>query len=50
VNVAFRAVAVPAGHHVVERPYRPRGAAVGLRVSLTTVAAVALVALWWRRA
>jgi hypothetical protein len=29
-NVAFRAVGVPAGRHVVEMVYRPRGAARGL--------------------
>ena len=39
-NLAFRAVAVPAGRHRVEMVYRPRGLLVGL-----TVAALSLIAL-----
>ena len=45
-NLAFRAVAVPAGEHVVEMRYRPRSVLVGAAVS---VAAVALLfGLAWR--
>jgi hypothetical protein len=44
-NVAFRAVAVPAGLHTVEMVYRPRAALVGLFVSgITLVALVAAFA------
>jgi hypothetical protein len=45
-NVAFRAVAVPAGRHVVEMSYRPRGAVWGLILSgvgLLGVLGVALI-------
>jgi hypothetical protein len=35
-NIAFRAVAVPAGRHVVDSIYRPRAIAIGLAVSLAT--------------
>jgi hypothetical protein len=41
-NALFRAVAVPAGRHVVEMRYRPRSALVGL--SVTVLAGVALLA------
>lgn len=48
-NFAFRAVAVPAGRHVVEMVYRPRTALVGLGLSaLTLVTAVTF--LGWPRA
>ncbi len=45
-NVTFRAVAVPAGRHVVEMVYRPRAVAAGLGVSLVSLAVLgaALVA------
>ena len=46
-NVAFRAVDVPAGRHVVEMIYRPRGATRGLMLSgmgLLAMLGVALVA------
>ena len=44
-DVALRAVAVPAGRHVVEYLYRPRSITVGLAVSgLALLAAVALAA------
>jgi hypothetical protein len=43
-NVAFRAVAVPAGRHRVEMVYRPASIAVGLTVS--ALAAVAGIAAW----
>jgi hypothetical protein len=39
-NVAFRAVPVPAGHHVVEMRYRPKGLLGGAIVSLIGLAAV----------
>lgn len=38
-NVAFRAVAVPAGAHTIEMRYRPLSALVGLLVSALTLAA-----------
>jgi uncharacterized membrane protein YfhO len=43
-NVAFRAVAVPAGPHVVEMAYRPRALALGLGLTLLTAALAGLVA------
>jgi hypothetical protein len=50
-NVAFRAVAVPAGRHAVDMVYRPTAALVGLVVSGITLAAlvVALAAPFVRR-
>jgi len=50
-NVAFRAVAVPAGRHVVDMVYRPTAALVGLVVSGITLAAlvVAFTAPFVRR-
>jgi len=50
-NVAFRAVAVPAGRHAVEMAYRPPAALAGLLVSgITAMAlAVALLSPWMRR-
>jgi hypothetical protein len=38
-NVTFRAVVVPAGHHLVEMVYRPPAASVGLAVSLASLGA-----------
>jgi membrane protein YfhO len=46
-NVAFRAVALPAGRHVVESVYRPPAVGVGLAVS--ALAAIALAGAWVRR-
>ena len=43
-NMAFRAVAVPAGRHVVEMVYRPRAVLAGLLLSgLTALTAAALL-------
>ena len=36
-NVAFRAVAAPAGRHVIEQVYRPRPVLLGLALSGTTI-------------
>jgi hypothetical protein len=44
-NVAFRAVAVPAGRHVVEMAYRPRGLRYGLALALGGGAALAALVL-----
>ncbi len=44
-NVAFRAIAVPAGRHVVEMVYRPRAVSLGLALSLLTMALVAVAAV-----
>jgi len=52
-NIAFRAVALPAGAHVVDFVYRPRSLLIGLAVSgaaLLAVLAVALSALPTTRA
>jgi hypothetical protein len=46
-NVAFRAVAVPAGRHVIDSTYRPPAVGLGLALSVTTAAIAAAVA--WRR-
>jgi hypothetical protein len=43
-NVAFRAVPVPAGAHVVEFRYRPRSVLAGLAISAM---ALLLLAVWW---
>ncbi len=43
-NVAFRAVPVPAGRHVVEMVYRPRAVARGLALTLLTIALAAVAA------
>jgi hypothetical protein len=49
-NVAFRAVAVPAGRHVVEYLYRPRSITWGLAVSgAALLAAVGVAAVETRR-
>jgi len=49
-DVAFRAVAVPAGRHVIEYVYRPRSITAGLAVSGAAVlVAVAAAALERRR-
>jgi hypothetical protein len=47
-NVAFRAVAVPGGRHVVEMSYRPRSAARGLTLSGAGLVAMLAVALTGR--
>jgi hypothetical protein len=47
-NVAFRAVAVPAGRHHIESVYRPPAVGLGLALSAAS-AAVALAAAWSRR-
>jgi hypothetical protein len=44
-NVAFRAVAVPAGRHTIEMAYRPPAALAGLAVSGVTAVALALAFL-----
>jgi hypothetical protein len=44
-NVAFRAVAVPAGRHVIEYRYRPRSVTVGLAISGATLLAALTVAV-----
>ena len=46
-NVAFRAVAVPAGRHRIEMRYWPRGLTIGLGTALLSLALAA--ALSWRR-
>jgi hypothetical protein len=43
--VLFRAVPVPAGHHVLEMRYRPRAVVWGLALTLLGTAAVCLVGL-----
>ncbi len=43
-NLLFRAVRVPAGHHVVEMAYRPPAAVLG---ALLSAAGVSLGVLWW---
>ena len=48
-NVAFRAVPVPAGRHVVELLYRPRSVQIGLAVSAMAVALATIGALVSRR-
>ena len=49
-NVAFRAVAVPAGRHVIEYLYRPRSVTVGLAISgATLLAALAVAVVEMRR-
>jgi hypothetical protein len=44
-NVAFRAVAVPAGRHSVELRYRPRPVLEGLALSLASLLAVGAIVL-----
>ena len=48
-NVTFRAVAVPAGRHVVEMTYRPRAASAGLAVSIAGLALAGLAAVALRQ-
>jgi hypothetical protein len=43
-NMAFRAVSVGAGRHVIEQAYHPRSVVVGFMVSGTTLALVVLAA------
>ncbi len=45
-NVAFRAVAVPAGRHVIEQAYRPRPVFLGLAVSVAAVLGGMAAAYW----
>ena len=45
----FRALRVPAGDHQLEFRFRPRFFALGAAVSLTTLAAYLLGAIYWRR-
>ena len=45
-NVDFRAVAVPAGTHVVELTYRPRSVMLGFALAAATAV---LGFAWWRR-
>jgi hypothetical protein len=47
--VAFRAVVVPAGRHVVEMVYRPRAASLGLAVSAAAVLGAFVATAAWRR-
>jgi hypothetical protein len=47
-NAAFRAVALPAGDHVVDLVYRPASLWLGGAASLATAAAFALAACRWR--
>jgi hypothetical protein len=44
-NVAFRAVAVPAGAHTVEMVYRPTSVSVGLAVSIAALGVLVVLAL-----
>jgi uncharacterized membrane protein YfhO len=46
-NLAFRAVAVPAGTHTIELTYRPAALLVGLGLSVLALAGAA--AAWLRR-
>ena len=48
-NVVFRAVAVPAGKHVVEFRYRPPGALAGASVSLVALLGGGLALVLLRR-
>jgi uncharacterized membrane protein YfhO len=48
-NVAFRAVAVPAGKHVVELRYRPRSISIGLGLMGAAVLLAAVGVLSSRR-
>jgi uncharacterized membrane protein YfhO len=41
-NLAFRALAVPAGRHAVEMVYRPASVTVGLLISLSALAGCAV--------
>jgi hypothetical protein len=43
--MVFRAVALPAGRHVVEMVYRPRAALIGLGVTALTLALLAVALL-----
>ena len=43
-NIAFRAIAVPAGEHVIEMRYRPRSFIVGCRLALACVVGLVVAA------
>jgi uncharacterized membrane protein YfhO len=45
-NYTFRAVHVPAGSHEVHMVYRPRPWRIGLTVTLATLAALFIWAVW----
>jgi hypothetical protein len=47
-NVGFRAIAVPAGRHVVEMTYRPRSVALGIAVSVGSVIVLLVACRGWR--
>jgi hypothetical protein len=48
-NLAFRAVAVPAGRHTILFEYRPRAVVLGAGLSLATLLGVALTSVGARR-
>ncbi len=48
-NTAFRAVSVPAGEHVVEMEYRPRGLELGFALSGITIALLGAATIHERR-
>jgi hypothetical protein len=48
-NLAFRAVPVSAGEHLVEMRYRPRAVSLGIAVSAATALVVAAWLFWMRR-
>jgi hypothetical protein len=48
-NIGFRAVAVPAGQHVVEFRYRPRSVRIGFAVSMAGLAGIVAMFLRGRR-
>ena len=45
-NVAFRAVALPAGEHHIEFVYRPRSFVLGAALSLLSLFGLASAGLW----
>jgi Bacterial membrane protein YfhO len=47
-NHAFRAVALPAGHHRVEFTFRPRGLRLGAAITLVSLGAVLALLFRWR--
>jgi hypothetical protein len=48
-NLAFRAVPVSAGEHLVEMRYRPRAVSLGIALSAATALVVAAWLFWMRR-